>query len=144
MVVSIKDFWLWTIVEPAIAVICACLPMLGTPIRGMFRKIMALRSTKKPDELKDLNIASIGGRPTKLPPRAHLPRGPGNNGQGSFERLSDVENVGGIPSGLWPQGYRTDRETTVVGTDSHSAVSDEIASNTIHVRNEVHLTETTV
>lgn len=93
--------------------------------------------------MKDRNIVSISGRATKLPPKVHLPRGQVNNGAGSFERLSDVEDARGIPAGLWPPGYRIDREITVVGRDSHSALSGEVASNAIHVRNEMRLTATT-
>ena len=139
-----KDSWLWTVAEPAVAVLCACLPTWRPLIANMFGSVLSLYSSKKSEGLKDPNLVAAGGRLSKPPSKSRFAKSSGKGTEGSFERLNDVENPREIPEGLWPRGYRADRETTVVGTDSHSALSDEIALNAIHVRNEVCLSETTV
>ena len=129
-----KDSWLWTVAEPAVAVLCACLPTWRPLIANVFSSVLSLCSSKKSDGLKDPS--------SKPPSKARFTKTSAKDTEGSFERLNDVENPREIPEGLWPRGYCADRETTVVGTDSHSALSDEIALNAIHVRNELRLSET--
>lgn len=81
---------------------------------------------------------------TKLTSKHRFSKTPGKEEAGCFERLEDIETADSIRKGLWPRGYLADRETTVIGTDSHSALSEEITLGAIHVRNEVSISKTTV
>ncbi|RYP25572.1 hypothetical protein DL768_011449 [Monosporascus sp. mg162] len=89
------------------------------------------------------NIITADGRASKPASKPRFSRGQESELIGSFERLNDIESAQGDPAGLmlWPKGFRQDRKTTVVGRDSHSALSDEIALGAIHVRNEMTLSE---
>lgn len=141
--VVVKSSWLWTIAEPAVGVWCACLPTLRPLICVIFGSVWTKNSTKKSGAINESDATiAIGGRGPNPISRARFPKG--KDEIGSFERLSDIEGADGIPVRLWPRGYCVDRETTVVGMDSRSALSDEIALGTIHVRNEVSLSEITI
>lgn len=137
----VKDSWLWTVAEPAVGVLCACLPTLRPLVSAIFGSVLTKYSTKKSAGLNESSgIATIGGRRGSKP---RFSKAQGMDGSG-FERLKDIEAADRIPVILWPKGYCADRETTVVGMDSHSTISAEIALGAIHVRNEVRLSETTL
>ncbi|RYO86641.1 hypothetical protein DL766_003535 [Monosporascus sp. MC13-8B] len=139
--VQIKDSWLWTVTEPAVGVLCACLPTLRplvVAIMGTMKRYSTKRSTGESNA-----IITAGGRTSKPASKPRFSRGQVSEPIGSFERLDDIESAEGGPAGLvlWPKGFCQDRKTTVVGRDSHSALSDEIALGAIHVRNEMTLSE---
>ncbi|RYP27631.1 hypothetical protein DL767_007595 [Monosporascus sp. MG133] len=138
--IELKDSWLWTVTEPAVGVLCACLPTLRplvVAIMGTVKRFSTKRSTGESNDI------TTGGRASKLASRPHFSRGQEGESIGSFKRLNDLESAEGDTAGLvlWPKGFCQDRKTTVVGQDSHSALSDEIALGAIHVRNEVTLSE---
>ncbi|KAI1251910.1 hypothetical protein MGN70_006481 [Eutypa lata] len=138
--IVVKDSWLWTVAEPAVGVLCACLPTLRPLVSAIFGSVLTKYSTKKSARMNESSgITTIGGRGSK----SRFSKGQGMDGSG-FERLKDIEAADRLPVRLWPKGYCADRETTVVGTDSHSTISAEIALGAIHVRNEVRLSETTL
>lgn len=139
-IVVVKDSWLWTVAEPAVGILCACLPTLRPLVSVIFGRVLTKVSTKESAGLNESSgIATIGGRGSK--PR--YSKAQGVDGMG-FERLRDIEASDRTPVRLWPKGYCADRETTVVGMDSHSVISAEIALGAIHVRNEVSLSEITI
>ncbi|RYO74539.1 hypothetical protein DL764_010798 [Monosporascus ibericus] len=134
--IEIKDSWLWSVTEPAVGVLCACLPTLRplvVAIMGTVKRYSTKRSTAESN-----NIITTGGRASKPTSRPRFSTGHEGQSIGSFERLNDIESAEGDTAGLvlWPRGFCQDRKTTVVGQDSHSALSDEIALGAIHVRNE--------
>ncbi|RYP17973.1 hypothetical protein DL765_004192 [Monosporascus sp. GIB2] len=132
--IQVKDSWLWTVTEPAVGILCACLPTLRplvVAIMGTVKRYSTKRSTGESN-----TTITAGGRTSKPASKPRFSRGQVSVPIGSFERLNDIESAEGDPAGLvlWPKGFCQDRKTTVVGQDSHSALSDEIALGAIHLK----------
>jgi hypothetical protein len=145
ILVLIGPLWAWTVTEPAMGIVCACLPTVGGPIIGTAVRMITPRkptqhneSTSKKASFK--TIATIGGSSAKIINRPAFSKVKGDDGTGSFERLHDGA---GEPSttNLWPQGYHGERETTVSGRRTPSERDDDIPLTSITVKQEMSWTE---
>jgi hypothetical protein len=138
---------MWTVVEPAIGIICACLPTVGGPMIG---KLVVILSTPKRSAVKRgdsegnrrRSVYTIGGSSSKginLPTLSKSKRE-----SGSFERLEDESQSQSRHTNLWPKGYRGERHTMVSGRRPSSDRSDDIPLTSITIRKEVTWTETKI
>lgn len=130
LTVLLGPSWIWTVAEPAVGIICACLPTMQPLTRLLFGKFFSTRPSREITK----TIVTIGGRvfkpskPSKKEDR---------NGTGSFERLRTVELGEPVFANmLLPRGYSTEREITVNGKRTPSQGSLDLPVERISVRKE--------
>ncbi|KAF7533841.1 hypothetical protein G7054_g6730 [Neopestalotiopsis clavispora] len=144
----VGPLWAWTVVEPAMGIVCACLPTVGGPVVGMIVKTITTSKHSEPLESTRKNkrsskvIQIVGGSSTRgitRPAFSSKSKG-GESSNGSFERLNDS---GGetSPTNLWPKGYRGERDVTVSGRRTPSDRTEDIPLTSITVRQEMSWTE---
>ncbi|ETS81855.1 hypothetical protein PFICI_06857 [Pestalotiopsis fici W106-1] len=144
----VGPLWAWTVVEPAMGIVCACLPTVGGPIVGMIVKTITTSKHSEPLESTRKNKRSskvihiVGGSSSRGINRAAFSSKSksGESSAGSFERLNDS---GGetSPTNLWPKGYRGDRDVTVSGRRASGERTEDIPLTSITVRQEMSWTE---
>ncbi|ORY67746.1 uncharacterized protein BCR38DRAFT_388581 [Pseudomassariella vexata] len=136
MTLAATSLWVWTILEPAMGIICACLPtmrpLINMVIGGLFKK-KPIKNSSGPSNFR-VN-ATIGGGPNRPINRSSKIKG-GNIVNGSFERLDDSEG-GASQTNLWPKGYSSERKTIVSGRRTPSVQSVDIPLTSIGVRHEI-------
>lgn len=150
--VTIAPLWAWTVVEPAMGIICACLPTLGGPVIGQLIKWISTpkkKTTTRGNEGTSgkrssfHTLVTVGGSSSKginRPARSKA-RG-GDSGNGSFELLTDERSSHGKRhTNLWPKGYHGERHTTVSGRRTPSERSDDIPLTSITIRQEMTWSE---
>ncbi|KAH8202970.1 hypothetical protein TruAng_002916 [Truncatella angustata] len=138
----IGPLWAWTVVEPAMGIVCACLPTVGGQLVSM---VVTYLTTPKPTQRNESvskkgSFRTIGGSSSKTVHRPTLSKVKGDKGTGSFERLKDDAGEPS-PTDLWPQGYQVERDTTVSGRRSPSEKGDDIPLTSITVKQEMRWTE---
>lgn len=144
----VGPLWAWTVVEPAMGIVCACLPTVGGPVVGMIVKTITTSKHSEPLESTRKNkrsskvIQIVGSSSTRgitRPAFSSKSKG-GESSNGSFERLNDS---GGetSPTNLWPKGYRGERDVTVSGRRTSSDRTEDIPLTSITVRQEMSWSE---
>lgn len=147
-IVMVGPLWAWTVVEPAMGIVCACLPTVGGPVVGMIVKTITTSKHSEPLESTRKNkrsskvIQIVGSSSTRgitRPAFSSKSKG-GESSNGSFERLNDS---GGetSPTNLWPKGYRGERDVTVSGRRTSSDRTEDIPLTSITVRQEMSWSE---
>ncbi|KAK9421425.1 hypothetical protein SUNI508_05660 [Seiridium unicorne] len=141
----VGPLWAWTVVEPAMGIICACLPTVGGPLVGTIVKLVTTPKPPQRNESSGLkgcfkNIPTNGSGSSRAIKRPGLSKVKGDDGTGSFERLND-ESAVPSPTDLWPKGYRGERIYTVSGRRTPSEQSDDIPLTSITVKQEMSWSE---
>ncbi len=140
--VALFDPILWTLLEPDMAIICACLPVLRPFLTALLnsrflapaRDYFTSSGGSRPRPVN--TIETIGG--SSLPvAMGRENKGTGVSGSSSFERLKDEEEA---EPDLWPSGYASERKVMV--GKSRSMERSEIPLETIAVRTVVDWRET--
>ncbi|KAI0171451.1 hypothetical protein BJ166DRAFT_589517 [Pestalotiopsis sp. NC0098] len=146
---KVGPLWAWTVVEPAMGIVCACLPTVGGPIVGLIVKTITTSRRSEPLQSTNRNkrgskvIQVIGGsssRGINRPAFSTKSKG-GDSSNGSFERLNDSGGETSPTTNLWPKGYRGERDVTVSGRRTPSEHNQDIPLTSISVRQEMSWTE---
>lgn len=137
--------WAWTVVEPAMGIVCACLPTVGGPFVNMIVKTVTMSKPAERNDSADKNtstktIATMAGSSAKPRSRPGLSRIKGENGTGSFEQLND-DSGHRSPTDLWPEGYRGGRDVIVSGGQTPSEHEGDILLTSITIKQEMSWTE---
>ncbi|RSL85333.1 hypothetical protein CEP52_016176 [Fusarium oligoseptatum] len=94
--------WIWTVIEPSIGLLCACLPTMQPLLYLVFGRFIT-RATQ--DRSKE-GIITIGGSGSKQAERERVP-----NKDGPFRRLHDNDSA--EEPVLWPETYINEQNTVV-------------------------------
>ncbi|KAI0010038.1 hypothetical protein F4779DRAFT_579779 [Xylariaceae sp. FL0662B] len=137
--VLIGQCWIWSDIESATAIICACLPTLQPLTRLLFGGVFGSVPTPRVQNFN--TIVTIGGGSVKPSHPTQPSKVRGDDGTGSFERLHDSKAVEETLAGFWPKSYQNERNTTVSARETPSAKSDDIPLDTINVRRDIEWSE---
>ncbi|KAK3329940.1 hypothetical protein B0H66DRAFT_542409 [Apodospora peruviana] len=143
--------WIWTMAEPVVGIIAACLPTLRPLLRLVLGRAFAGRSSKDANTPSNggggngRTLITIGGGAVKGGLRGQYStsksKGSTSGGTrtiGSFEQLDDGDFGPDSPE-LWPRDYPATREVSVYGRGGRdpSVTSDEIPLDGIGVKRDV-------
>ncbi|KAF4461670.1 integral membrane [Fusarium albosuccineum] len=116
--------WVWTVVEPTIGLLCACLPTMQPLLYLLFGRFVT-RATQ--DRSKE-GIITIGGSGSKQMDRERVPAK-----DGPFRRLHDNDSA--EEPVLWPETYHNQQNTVVEHLKGDT--EDAIPLGTITVKKEM-------
>ncbi|KAF5578491.1 uncharacterized protein FSUBG_13784 [Fusarium subglutinans] len=120
--------WIWTVIEPSVGLLCACLPTMQPLLYVLFGRFI----TKTTQDRSKEGIITIGGSGQKSADRQ---KGPVKDGP--FRRLHDNDSA--EEPVLWPETYHNQHNTTV--EHSKGVAVDEIPLGTIAVKKDIHWEE---
>ncbi|KAF9775735.1 hypothetical protein IL306_006135 [Fusarium sp. DS 682] len=121
--------WIWTVIEPSVGILCACLPTMQPLLYVLFGHFITKTSQDRSKE----GIITIGG--TGGSKSADRQRGPVKDGP--FRRLYDNDSA--EEPVLWPEIYQNQQNTVV--EHSKGVAVDEIPLGTIAVKKDIRWEE---
>ncbi|EWG55799.1 hypothetical protein FVEG_13747 [Fusarium verticillioides 7600] len=120
--------WIWTVIEPSVGLLCACLPTMQPLLYVLFGRFI----TKTTQDRSKEGIITIGGSGQKSADRQ---KGPAKDGP--FRRLHDNDSA--EEPVLWPETYHNQHNTVV--EHSKGVAVDEIPLGTIAVKKDIRWEE---
>ncbi|KLP23230.1 integral membrane protein [Fusarium fujikuroi] len=120
--------WIWTVIEPSVGLLCACLPTMQPLLYVLFGRFI----TKTTQDRSKEGIITIGGSGQKSADRQ---KGPVKDGP--FRRLHDNDSA--EEPVLWPETYHNQHNTVV--EHSKDVAVDEIPLGTIAVKKDIRWEE---
>ncbi|KAM5372390.1 hypothetical protein ACJA88_009139 [Fusarium oxysporum] len=120
--------WIWTVIEPSVGLLCACLPTMQPLLYVLFGRFI----TKTTQDRSKEGIITIGGSGQKSADRQ---KGPVKDGP--FRRLHDNDSA--EEPVLWPETYHNQHNTVV--EHSKGVAVDEIPLGTIAVKKDIRWEE---
>ncbi|KAM0338677.1 hypothetical protein ACHAPU_011234 [Fusarium lateritium] len=120
--------WIWTVIEPTVGLLCACLPTMQPLMYILFGRFI----TKATQDRSKEGIVTIGGSGSKQLDRQRVPAK-----DGPFRRLHDNDSA--EEPVLWPETYYNQQNTVV--KHAKEGVVEAIPLGSINVQKDMRWEE---
>ncbi|KAF0323569.1 satratoxin biosynthesis SC1 cluster protein 4 [Colletotrichum asianum] len=123
--------WIWTTIEPTIAMLCASLPTMRPLMHFLFGRFIGGSSDGKNNVTGLVTIGGTGSNQSA--------KGKGQKSGRSFKRLDDNDSAD--EPVLWPEGYVNDQTTIAERSQTLGSCDEDIPLDAIKVQKGITWTE---